>query len=556
MIDATLIASVFTICLILTLISTMAYEAFQGPTELIQYDQSKAFHGYTLFSPFRGKHTYLIDMEGNVVHMWPYPEGWGKPGHEAVEKHARLLEDGTLLRGTINRAAEDRGATYQLLDWEGNVLWEFKDPRKAHAAHHDFRMIWNSKLKAKTLMFVSSKDITHDEAIAMGCDPDLNEDYKSKPDGLVEVDLEGNIIWEWNISDHLIQDINPNGKNYVGEGKTISDYPGKLDPNFGAGRQRDWIHINSFDHNEILDQIVVNNSVDSEFYVIDHGGTFIPGDPEGSIALAASEAGDFIYRWGNPCVFDSGECPSLQNEGTTFSNGHQQVFFSHDVQWIREKETTPMRWNLPGSGNFLIFDNGSRRPGPSHSTVLEINPYKGEWKEGIYVPQMEVGHNEYGASDQIVWSFRSSMSNAFFGHYISGCQRLPNGNTLIDSGPHGHFFEVTQEGEVVWEYISPVGDRTKEDHGIYKIMSDEPGGHFNSVFRCHRYDLDYAGLKGKDLKPIGKITDIHAGEPEKPPYSKGVEGPLGATPPGFRPPHLPHPWGIRADGRRGDRKGK
>lgn len=556
MIDVTILATVFMIYLAVTSISTMAYEAFQGPTELVQYDPSKAYNGYTLFSPFRGKQTYLIDIQGNVVHVWPYPEGWGKPGDEAVEKHARLLEDGTLLRGTINRAAGDRGATYQLLDWQGLVIWEFKDPRKDRAAHHDFRMIWNPKLKAKTLMFVSSRDITHDEAIALGCDPDLNEDYNTAPDGIVEVDMEGNIIWEWNISDHLIQDINPNVKNHVGEGKTIADYPGKFDPNFGTGRQRDWIHTNSFDHNAVLDQIVVNNSVDSEFYIIDHGRTFIPGDPEGSIALAADEAGDFIYRWGNPCVFDSGECPSLKYEGTTFSNGHQQVFFSHDVQWIREKETTPMKWDLPGAGHFLIFDNGSRRPGPSHSTVLEINPYKEDWKKGIYIPQMEAGHNEWGASDQVVWSFRSCMPNAFFGHYISGCQRLPNGNTLIDSGPHGHFFEVTKEGEVVWEYISPVGDRTKDDLGIYKMMSDEPGGFFNSVFRCHRYGPDYAGLAEKDLKPIGKITDIHPGGPEKPPYIKGLEGPLGATPPGFRPPHLPHPWGHRVGGRPRDIKGK
>ena len=84
--------------LAVTMTPVQAYEAFQGPSEVIQYDPDKAFNGYTLFSPFRGKNTYLIDMEGNVVHMWPYPE-WAITGDEAVEKHARLLEDGTLVRG-------------------------------------------------------------------------------------------------------------------------------------------------------------------------------------------------------------------------------------------------------------------------------------------------------------------------------------------------------------------------------------------------------------------------------------------------------------------------
>ncbi len=533
MIEITLIALAFIIFLSRTLISHQAYEAFQGPTELIQYDPLKAYNGYTLFSPFRSRHTYLIDMEGNVAHMWAYPEGWGTPGGEAVEKHARLLEDGTLLRGTVNRAAGEKGATYQRLDWDGKVLWQYKDPRENYRAHHDFRMIWNPKLKAKTLMFVSSREISHEVAIALGCDPALSGDYNTEPDGIVEVDMDGNVVWEWNITDHLIQDLNPDGANYVGEGKTIADYPGKLDPNFGSGRKRDWIHINSFDHNEVLDQIVINNSVDSEFYVVDHGGTFIPGNPEASIESAASPAGDFLFRWGNPGVYDSGDSPSLPGEGTENSIGHQQLFFTHDIQWIREKEVTPMGWKLSGSGHFLIFDNGTRRPGPTYSSVLEIDPYKGDWRDGVYIPQMDGGHNEWGVSNQIVWCFRSSMPNAFFGHYISGCQRLPNGNTLIDSGPHGHFFEVTQKGEVVWEYISPVGDRTKDDSGIYEILNDQTGGHFNAVFRCHRYGADYPGLAGKELRSKGQITGIHSGCEKRPSPTVVLGGP-----PGF-PPGIP-----------------
>ncbi|MFC1891985.1 aryl-sulfate sulfotransferase [Thermodesulfobacteriota bacterium] len=548
----TMIFGMMAVFLVFHLISSFAYEAFQGPSELIQYDPSKAFKGYTLFSPFRSNHTYLIDMEGNVVHMWAYPEGWGTPGEEAIEKHARLLEDGTLIRGAVNRTAGNRGATYQILDWDGNVKWEYTDNRKDRMAHHDFRLTWNPKLQAKTLMFVSGKDISHEEAVAMGCDPNLKDDYTTHPDGIVEVDMDGNIIWEWNITDHLIQDINPDLPNYVEKGKTISDYPGKLDPNFGGGRRGDWIHINSFDHNETLDQIVINNSIDSEFYVIDHGATFISGDPKGSIDSAAGEAGDFVYRWGNPCIYDSGDCPSLKNEGQEASNGHQQVFFSHDVQWVREKETTPMKWELPGAGNFMIFDNGTRRPGGTYSSVLEINPYDGDWKNGKYIPQMDAGHNEFGASDQITWCFRSAMPNAFFGHYISGCQRLPNGNTLIDSGPSGHFFEVTVDGEVVWEYINPVGDRTKGEYGIYKIMNDATKGTFNATFRCHRYGIDYPGLQGKVLTPKGKITEIHSNESARPSITVPPKVPLGATPGSFRPPRP----GGRPGGPPGPRPGK
>ena len=512
-----------------------AYEAFQGPTELIQYDAAKAYNGYTLFSPFRAKNSYLIDMSGNVVHMWPYPEGWSSPGQEAVEKHARLLEDGTLLRGTIDRSKGGRGASYQILDWGGVVKWQFKDPREGYSAHHDFRMIWNPKLRANTLMYVASKSVTHEQAIALGCDPNLRSNYRSAPDGIVEVDMNGNIVWEWNISDHLIQDINQDLPNYG----VVKDHPEKLDPNFAGGRRGDWIHTNSFDYNEMLDQVVINNSTNSEFYVVDHGGTFIPGDPEGSIALAAGPKGDFLFRWGNPCVYDSGDCPSVSTEGTSSDNGHTQVFFTHDIQWIREKEIRS-GWKLPGSGHFLIFDNGSRRLGQVYSSILEIDPYDGPMENGNYIPEVKAGYasrSERGGkrggqppkvSNQVVWSFKSTSPNAFYGNYISGCQRLPNGNTLIDSGPHGHFFEVTEGGEVVWEYINPVGDRTQGDYGIYELMNDRSGTRFNSVFRCARYGPDYPGLAGKDLIPKGLITQIHTDEPKAPPRGAAKGGEKGS----------------------------
>jgi hypothetical protein len=63
----------------------------------------------------------------------------------------------------------------------------------------------------------------------------------------------------------------------------------------------------------------------------------------------------------------------------------------------------------------------------------------------------------------------------FFSSYISGVQRLPNGNTLICEGLTGRIFEVTPSGDVVWEYTSP-------------HFFDAPVfGHTNAVFRAKRY---------------------------------------------------------------------
>jgi hypothetical protein len=57
--------------------------------------------------------------------------------------------------------------------------------------------------------------------------------------------------------------------------------------------------------------------------------------------------------------------------------------------------------------------------------------------------------SEYNAekSGRPIWTF--------FSHFISSAQRQPNGNTLICEGANGRFFEVTPSGEIVWEYVNP-----------------------------------------------------------------------------------------------------
>jgi hypothetical protein len=55
-----------------------------------------------------------------------------------------------------------------------------------------------------------------------------------------------------------------------------------------------------------------------------------------------------------------------------------------------------------------------------------------------------------------VWSYSAPKKADFFSSFISGAQRLSNGNTLICSGANGTIFEVTPEKAVVWKYINPV----------------------------------------------------------------------------------------------------
>ena len=76
-----------------------------------------------------------------------------------------------------------------------------------------------------------------------------------------------------------------------------------------------------------------------------------------------------------------------------------------------------------------------------------------------------------------------TMNRKFFSAFLSSAQRLKNGNTLITEGINGRVFEVTVEGEVVWEhypdyslqyYGNPVGS------GIPTFVAS------GSVYRAYR----------------------------------------------------------------------
>lgn len=219
------IARTLTFASIALLGSAHAYETFHGPTELIYSDPEQAAPGYLLL-PSWSRHedyelTYLINMDGEVVHMWKtVPPEYQGQGYE-LEKTARLTEKGTIVLGLSTDAHGTEGERALLeLDWDGNLVWAFSDPREGYLYHHNFKRIWNNHLNDWTIIFTSMFPMTQEQAVAAGADPSVQWD--AAPDGVVEVDMNGNIVWEWWSLDHVIQDINPDWPNYG----VLSEHPG------------------------------------------------------------------------------------------------------------------------------------------------------------------------------------------------------------------------------------------------------------------------------------------------------------------------------------------
>ena len=275
--------------------------------------------------------------------------------------------------------------------------------------------------------------------------------YEIQPTGKTT----GKVVWEWHVWDHLIQD-HDSAKANFGD---VGAHPELVDLNFGEGAiasivakkgeleklraigyvgsaspgqkpapvRADWMHSNAVAYNAELDQVLFNVLEFNEFWIIDHGTT--TAEAAGHTGGKLGKGGDLLYRWGNPRAYRAGAVKD------------QKLFGQHNTHWIPK--------GLPGEGHLLVFNNGGRRIGGAHSSVDELVLPVGV--DGRY--EHKAG-TAYGP-DEPVWSYTAPKRSEFLAPFISGANRLPNGNTLICSGPNGTIFEVTPKKEVVWKYVNP-----------------------------------------------------------------------------------------------------
>jgi hypothetical protein len=226
------------------------------------------------------------------------------------------------------------------------------------------------------------------------------------------------------------------------------------------GLSADWLHTNAVDYNPELDLIALSSPELSEVWILDHSTT--TEQAAGHRGGRYGKGGDILWRWGNP-----------KNHGAGTA-ADRRLFYQHNVQWIPPGH--------PGAGHLLVFNNGQSRPGGEYSSidelVLPLEPGKGFARTG----------GAFGPKDP-AWSYHDSSH--FYAAFISGCQRLTSGNTLICEGPKGRVFEVTSAGSIVWEFWSPFGGDLKAD-----------GVDGNALFRAMRIAPDHPGLKGRKLEPL------------------------------------------------------
>jgi hypothetical protein len=388
--------------------------------------EAESYPGFTLYSVFGSNTTTMVDRDNAVVHSWTHDRIGGYSVY--------LLPNGNIMRPAVSStsALNGGGAAGLVQTWDPtNVrVWQYQYASNTVRSHHDIEPLPNGNV-----LLIAWELKTAAQAVQAG----LDHSAEMWPDHIVEVQpvgsTGGNIVWEWHAWDHLIQDHDPSKSNYG----VVGDHPELLDINLGGGGLGggDWLHINAISYNPTWDQIVISSHTLNEVYVIDHSTT--TAQAAGHTGGSSGRGGDLLYRWGNP--------PNYRVPGSAYF----QVV--HCSVWIPQ--------GSPGAGHLMAFNN---REGQGTSIVVEWIPPADA--SGHYV-QPAPG-TAFGPSSP-VWAYTAA---GFYSNHLGGCQRLPNGNTLIAESTTANLFEVDPGGEVEWSYA--------------------PGG--GQIARALRYGMSHPGI--------------------------------------------------------------
>ena len=435
-------------------------------------NEPEAMRGYTLFVVEHARDVYLIDPLGRIAHAWHLP---------GTTPHAKLLDNGNLLAiGSIDTISE--------FDPRSSLVWRH---RADNRIHHDFLKMPNGNV----LLLVQGIK-TRQEAIAAGANPEFVHENGIEYDYLAEVRPSGasggEVVWEWSVWDHLIQDFDPTKPNYGAP----AEHPELIDLNFllesiserRPQNPQDWTHANAIDYNPALDQIMLSPRHFSELWIIDHSAT--TQEARGSSGGNSGMGGDLLYRWGNPRAYRHGDARD------------QRLFWQHQTHWIPP--------GIPGAGNILIFNNGNEFPGYErfYSSIDEIAPPV----DGYRYRRPDAAPYPPGAPQ---WTYAAETPADFYAPFISGTQRLPNGDTLVVDGTTGTIFQATPDGKTTWKYIVPRHYHISlwQDAGApprltYAAPRGVPSTVIrNTLYRAYWYPPDHPGLQALDLAPGAYLED-------------------------------------------------
>lgn len=239
---------------------------------------------------------------------------------------------------------------------------------------------------------------------------------------LERVDWHGNRVWRRDIDAHHDVELTPDGRIAV----LTQDPRDALTVEGPRKFRNDFVTLLTANGRDLFDQSIVDTV------------------RSGPAALELAHQPDLFHT--NSIAFQP--FPELEGEGPLYAAHNVLVSMrNQDAVAILDTRAREMLWVWgPGelirqheatwlpSGNVLLFDNGG--DARDYSRLVEVDP----------------------RSDAIVWEYRADPPEAFYSEARGIAQALPGGNVFVAESNSGALFEVTREGEVVWEYLNPLRD--------------------------------------------------------------------------------------------------
>lgn len=446
--------------------SSSMLNAQETTVGLLSLDATQTYEGYNLIYPHNQPNIFLLNNCGEIVHKWEDEDNF-RPGNTAY-----LRPDGSIVKTKRDAVvtgdaiwAGGGGAFVEIRDWDNNLLWSFEMNNDSFRLHHDIAPLPNGNI-----LMLAWELKTREEAEAMGRLPELLAQDNLWPEYVFEINpTNDEIVWEWHVWDHMIQDVDAGKPNFG----IIADHKELIDINYDEhDGSADWMHANAMSYNAELDQIMLSIPYFNELWVIDHSTT--TEQAAGHSGGFVNSGGDLIYRWGNPEAYNQGDSTD------------KVLFFQHDTHWANE--FVPL--NHPNANDIIVFNN---RVGEDFSTVEII---KSGWD--MYNSNYESFNGRF-LPDTSVKTITHPTPQEVYSTGLSSAQLLPNGNMLICSGRQGYMFELTPDNEIVWEYKTPIIAGQPIAQGTELSLNN------NLTFRAFRYPTDYEAFDGRDLSPQGYI---------------------------------------------------
>lgn len=313
------------------------------------------------------------------------------------------------------------GPCARLIDMNGNLVHEWC---------RSYAEVWGAKAAARC---PQSENLVYFDKVRLLPNGDLIAIYICVGDtpwgyGMVKLDRDSQVIWKYLAHTHHDFDIAPDGRIVALTHDFTSDTMKGFE-HLARPRLNDWVAILSPDGQEQKKVDITRALTRSRYFRllqwIPHFARADPLHTNSVEYITAEKARNFPFGKAGQVLL------SFREPGVVavLDVETEEIVWATRGPWLGQHSP-----RLLESGHILLFDNLGGFLERNASRVIELDP----------------------RTTDIVWRYRGDDIRPFESPERSSAERLPNGNTLITESEGGRLFEVTPQGQIVWEFVNPV----------------------------------------------------------------------------------------------------